>query len=201
MTYIDQQVDQFDLRAALAAVSDQRRCHALRYRQEHDQRLSVAAFRLLQHALREEHGIVAPPTFIYDVHGKPMLSDHPDIFFNLSHCHEAAACVVGTAPVGIDVESLSNYNADIVTAVMSDDEQRQIASSSDPRFTFIRLWTMKESLLKMTGEGMTDNLRHALNHPAIHSGAILFHTTVYPQFVCTVCYSKDDSTASISKDD
>ena len=190
MIYIDQQIDQFDLHAALATVSEQRRSHALRYRKEHDQRLSVAAYRLLQHALQVEHGINEPPTFAFGHHGKPSLIGHPDIFFSLSHCHEAAACAVDTVPLGIDVESLSSYDPDIVTAVMSDEEQHQITHSIDPRLTFLRLWTMKESLLKMTGEGITTDMRHILDCPAIQDHSIRFHTTVYPQFVCTVCWGR-----------
>ena len=88
------------------------------------------------------------------------------------------------------MESLSSYDPDIVTAVMSDEEQHQITHSLDPRLTFLRLWTMKESLLKMTGEGITTDMRHILDCPAIQDHSIRFHTTVYPQFVCTVCWGR-----------
>jgi 4'-phosphopantetheinyl transferase len=169
-----------------------RRDHALRFRQEHDRRLSLAAYRLLQRALRVEYGIIEPPVFTYDAHGKPSLAEHPHIFFNMSHCHEAAACVVGSAPVGIDVESLDHYDEELMKMVMNAEEQQQISASPDPRIAFIRLWTMKESLLKMTGEGLSSDLRNVLkNSPDIKNDACYFHTTVYPQFVCTVCYSKN----------
>jgi len=190
MIYLDTQVANLDLDKALGTVGEQRRQHALHYKREHDQRLSVAAYHLLQHALSMEYGIKEPPSFAFEAHGKPMLVDHPNIFFNLSHCHEAAACVVDTIPVGIDVESLSSYDADIVTTVMNDDEQRKIANSPDPRLTFIQLWTMKESLLKMTGEGMTDDIRHILDKATPNRHPFRFLTTVYPKFVCTVCYGE-----------
>ena len=188
MIYIDHQIEQLDLQATLATVSEQRRAHVLCYRNAHDQRLSLAAYRLLQRALSEEYGILEPPLFDYGPGGKPTLVGHPGIHFSLSHCHEAAACVVATNPVGIDVESLSNYDADIVKVAMSDEERRQIATSSNPRLTFMRLWTMKESLLKWSGEGISEDLCHVLTeNPAVQEGAVYFTTTIYPQFVCTVC--------------
>lgn len=189
MIYIDHQVELLDLKTALDTVSEQRRAHTLSYRKEHDQRLSLAAYRLLQRALSLEYHILEPPLFDYGVHGKPTLVGHPDIHFNLSHCHEAVACVVDTVPVGIDVESLSNYDTDIVKEVMDDEEQRQIVCSPNPRLTFLRLWTMKESLLKMDGEGIVDDMRQVLsNSSAVRDGSVRFTTTVYPLFVCSVCY-------------
>lgn len=185
MIYIDHQIDQYNLQAALAVVSPQRRAHALRFRHEHDQRLSVAAYRLLQQALSVEYGIEEPPVFEFEAQGKPKIVGQSHIHFSLSHCHEAAACAVAGSPIGIDVESLSSFDADIVPTVMSEDEQRQIARSANPRLTFIRLWTMKESLLKMTGEVMAADIRHVLTNYSLDG--VHFHTTIYPEFICTVC--------------
>ena len=188
MIYIDNDIERLDINEMLATVSQQRRDHALRYRQEHDRRLSLAAYQLLQKALSVEYGIIEPPVFDYDSHGKPSLSGDPHIFFNMSHCREAVACVVGSSPVGIDVESLDSYDEELVSVVMNKEEQLQIASSHDPRIAFLRLWTMKESLLKMTGEGISSDMSNVLNHSsAVRNGKCHFHTTVYPQFICTVC--------------
>ena len=63
MIYLDDHIQDFDLQQALKEVSPQRRQYALRYRQERDQRLCVAAYRLLRHALLEEYGIDEPPLF------------------------------------------------------------------------------------------------------------------------------------------
>ena len=189
MIYIDDKIDQLDIDAAFASVSEQRRNHALSYRQEHDRRLSLAAYRLLQRALNVDYGISDPPLFSFGEHGKPMLVGHPDIHFSLSHCREAAACVVAPVPVGIDVESLISYDAELVEKVMNVEEQQQIARSSDPALDFIRLWTMKESLLKMTGEGISTDLRSVLDGFYEKNGAFCrFFTTIYPKFVCSTCY-------------
>lgn len=188
MLYIDDNIEGFDLDDALACVGQQRREQALRYRKEHDKRLSVAAYRLLQSALAVEYGIKEPPQFEYGENGKPSIVGHPDIFFNMSHCQEAAACVVDDVPVGVDVESLSHYDKEIAEQVMNAEEQKHITDSAAPCLEFIRLWTMKESLLKMTGDGLAADMRDILKeYNGLHKGDYTFQTTVYNGFVCTVC--------------
>ena len=185
--YLTTRITQFDLAAALATVSEQRREYAMRYHQEHDRRLSVAAYQLLQQALREEYGINEAPWFDFGKHGKPILRDHPDIHFSLSHCRHAAACAVDNQPVGIDVESLDNYDPSLLPATMNEAEQAEILRSPNPSIAFLRLWTMKESYLKTTGEGIVNDMRTVLTTPSFHPQRYQFHTTIYPQFVCTLC--------------
>ena len=105
-------------------------------------------------------------------------------------CRDAVACVVDSVPVGVDVESIDAFDEQLVAAVMNDEEQRQIRRSANPRIAFARLWTMKESLLKMSGEGLADDMRTVLCDPQC-LGICTFQTTVYPRFVCTVCTRRD----------
>ena len=164
MVYIDEDIDDFDLQAALADISDQRRKQALRFKHERGQRACVLAYQLLKKALREEYGITDNPLFEYGEHGKPLIVGHPDIHFNLSHCREAVVCVVSRHPVGIDVESVHRYKETLVRYTMNDCEQTQIFTAERPDAAFIRLWTMKEARLKLTGEGITNNLKTALDN-------------------------------------
>ena len=163
MVYIDERIDDFDLRAALADISDQRREQALRFKHEQGQRTCVLAYLLLKRALHEEYGITGNPLFEYGEHGKPRIAGHPDIHFNLSHCREAVACAVSRQPVGIDVESVRRYKPELVAYTMSDREQAQITAAERPDAAFTRLWTMKEARLKLTGEGITNNLKTVLD--------------------------------------
>ena len=163
MVYIDEHIDDFDLPTALADISAQRREQALRFKHERGQRTCVLAYLLLKKALREEFGIVDNPLFEYGEHGKPTIVGHPDIHFNLSHCREAVACVVSQRPVGIDVESVNRYKEALVSYTMNDHEQAQIAAAERPDVAFTRLWTMKEARMKLTGEGITNNLKTALD--------------------------------------
>ena len=183
MIYIDDHIDDFDLREALAAVSQQRRDYALRYRQERDQRLCLAAYRLLQRALLLEYGINETPVFTYDDKGKPLLQGHPDIHFSLSHCHEAVAVAVSDHPVGIDIETTGHYSAEVARRVMSDDEMREIEASAQPEVAFTRLWTMKESLYKLTGDDNGGDMAGMLSDISKYR----FTTTIHPRFIYTAC--------------
>jgi 4'-phosphopantetheinyl transferase len=181
--YIDDHIEEFDLREALAAVSPQRRDYALRYRQERDQRLCLAAYRLLQRALMLEYGIDGMPVFTYDSKGKPLVQGHPDIHFSLSHCHEAVAVALSDHPVGIDIETTGHYSAEVARRVMNDDEMREIEASTQPEVAFTRLWTMKESLYKLTGDDNGGDTAHLLGNASRYR----FATTVHPRYLCTVC--------------
>ena len=112
--------------------------------------------------LREEYGLRENPVFDYGEHGKPFIVGHPDIHFNLSHCHEAVACVVADHPVGIDVESVREYKDGVVEYTMNPQELALIAAAERPDAAFVRLWTMKEARLKLTGEGITNDIKQAL---------------------------------------
>ena len=167
MVYIDEHIDDFNLPTALADISAQRREQALRFKHERSQRMCVLAYLLLKKALREEYGITDNPLFEYGDHGKPQIVGHPDIHFNLSHCREAVACVVSRQPVGIDVESVNRYKEALVHHTMNDYEQAQILAADRPDVAFTRLWTMKEARLKLTGEGITTNLKTVLDDRAL----------------------------------
>ena len=183
MIYVDDHIMDFDLQQALNEVSPQRREYALRYRHEHDQRRCVAAYRLLHRALRHEYGIQEPPLFTIDTKGKPHLQEYPHIHFSLSHCREAVACAVSDEPVGIDIESLDIIDERVATTVMSESEQQQIASAGHTDVAFYRLWTMKESLYKLTGDDNNGDICHMLDKMP----PVVFETMVFPHSVCTVC--------------
>ena len=185
MVYIDDQIERLDLAEGLRTISCQRREQALSFKFEQGQRLCVAAYLLLKRALREEEGITENPIFEYGEHGKPFIAGHPELHFSLSHCKEAAACALSRRPVGIDVESIERYHDGVARYTMNDAEMARILQAEHPGAEFIRLWTMKESLLKLTGEGINDNMKHVLD--GVPSSAF---TTVQPQgkkYIYTVC--------------
>ena len=181
MIYIDENINGFDLQQALQEVTPQRREQALRYRNGRDQRLCVAAYKLLQRALQQEYGIEGQPELIHDKDGKPSLTDYPDIHVSLSHCRVAVACAVSDQPVGIDIETLDHYNEDIARRVMSAEEMRQITSAPEPAVAFTLLWTMKESLFKLTGNDNGGDIAHILKD----ADRYRFTTIVHPSYLYT----------------
>ena len=182
--YLSKDIWDFDLDAALAEISEQRREQAVKFKHELGQRLCVLAYQLLKQGLREVYGIEENPVFEYNEHGKPSIVGHPEICFNLSHCKEAAICAISDQPVGVDVESVRSFNESLVHYTMNEDEIRQIESSEDRAVAFIRLWTMKESAMKLIGTGISNDMKHVLQQKELE-----FETFVDTDshFVYSIC--------------
>ena len=162
MIYVNDHIEEFDFEAALPLLSDQRREQALRFRYPLGRQTCAAAYLLLCKGLHDEYGIDEKPVFTYGEHGKPSLVGHPTIHFNLSHCREAVVCALADRPVGIDVESVRHYKESLARYTMNDDELQQILTADRPDVAFTRLWTMKEAVLKLSGEGLHNNLKEVL---------------------------------------
>lgn len=183
MIFIDDNIDGFDLEQGLREISPQRREYALRYRNDRDQRCCVAAYRLLQRALQQEYGITCPPELTHDENGKPAIAGCPDIHISLSHCRAAVACAVSDQPVGIDIETLEHYSVEVAQQVMNEEELRQITAANDPATAFIRLWTMKESLFKLTGDDRGGDITKLLDNAQRYR----FTTVASTAWVLTTC--------------
>lgn len=92
--------------------------------------------------------------------GKPFDADGV-LQLSVSHCAGFAACVVsvGGAPVGVDAEPIRAVRGGVAARCFTETEQRMLAASEMPDLAFTRLWTLKESFVKMTGEGLAASLR------------------------------------------
>lgn len=163
MIYLNDNLERFDVEAALPLLSEQRREQALKFRHELGRKTCAAAYMLLCEGLQKEYGITERPLFEYGEHGKPFIVGHPDIHFNISHCREAVLCVVSDRPVGADIESIREYKDSLARYTMNDAEIARIEHSDRPEVAFIRLWTMKEARLKLSGRGITDNMKDTLD--------------------------------------
>ena len=163
MIYLNDDIANFDWQAALPLLSDQRRELCLKFKHEQGRKTCAAAYLLLCEGLRKEYGISEKPVFEYGEHGKPSIVGHPEIFFNMSHCREAAICVLSDKPVGVDIESIRPYNESLARYTMSDEEMALIESAERRDVEFIRLWTLKEAVLKCSGEGIRNDMKHVLD--------------------------------------
>ena len=179
---VSEDIWDFDLDAALGDISEQRREQALKFKHEQGQRLCVLAYRLLKEGLQQEYGITENPIFEYNEHGKPSIVGHPEIFFNLSHCKEAAICVVNDHPIGVDVEAMREYKDGLAEYTMNEDELQQIKTAANPSAAFIRLWTMKEATTKLIGTGISNDMKTVIDTQKYK------YTTVERQkYIYTIC--------------
>ena len=161
-----------------AGLSEAERATADRFRFEADRSTYLAAHWLLRNALTSVAGL--PPQdwrFTVRPHGKPEVDAAfglMDLRFNLSHARGFVACAISIAnEVGIDVEALSrNPDIEVADRFFSPAEVailRAMPPARQPE-TFLRFWTLKEALIKATGEGLSralDSFSFALDPVSI----------------------------------
>lgn len=99
--------------------------------------------------------------------GKPYYGINPNLNFNISHCKDGVAVVLSDREVGVDVESMRRVSGGAVRKCCSREEALYVFGKKEDdkqdfktllqkeeAERFLRLWTLKESYVKMTGEGL-----------------------------------------------
>ena len=146
-----------------ACLAEAELAKADRFHFEVDRSTYLAAHWLLRNALTSVAGL--PPQnwrFTVRPQGKPDVDaalGFGDLPFNLSHTRAFVACAISIGnDVGIDVEALSrNPDLDVADRFFSPHEVailRAMPPARQPE-TFLRFWTLKEALIKATGEGLS----------------------------------------------
>ena len=140
-------------RAALRGIPDWRIEYILKYRNASDRKLSLGAWQLLAETLKKR-GFSADDVKVGE-NGKLFCEG---AHFNISHSGEIVLFAMADGPVGCDIERVTDAHFEIMKRVFSLREREYILKPqdvADRNRRFFRLWTMKESYLKMTGEGLS----------------------------------------------
>lgn len=143
--------DPLDVPYVMAGLSAERKEKIQRYRQPQDRKLSLGAGLLLQKSF-QLHGF-SDAAINYGQNGKP---EAAGICFNLSHSCDLVLCAVSHRNVGCDIEKIKEIDQAIASYCFAEKEAAYLNSCNESERLrgFFRLWTWKESYLKMTGEGM-----------------------------------------------
>lgn len=122
--------------------------------------MSEMGGRLLEYAVSRLYRIGVPElTRSKGEHGKPYFCEHPEIRFNISHTGNLVMCAVSDFEIGVDVQEKEQINTDrIAKKIMSLGEYGKYLASSERQDFFYRIWVMKESYVKWTGDGITREL-------------------------------------------
>jgi 4'-phosphopantetheinyl transferase len=93
------------------------------------------------------------------VYGKPLLPDHPQLNFNLSHSGAAAVVALSSiGPVGVDLERERSRTRVLAIARRwlgpSSTQMLEEMTDADCQQAFYRLWTMHEAFAKAVGRGL-----------------------------------------------
>lgn len=172
MIYLFQELHTFSARSfeeSLQLLPSERREYAFHFKHPEDQKRSALAWLLLAYGLRKEYGMEAVPKFRKAASGKPFFPETHMPFFNLSHSGNFVGCAVHDQEIGLDIQEITEPRDSLIRRVCTQDELASLKSSQD----FCRIWTMKESAVKLTGEGITGNFRDILTlHPDMRTHAV-----------------------------
>lgn len=136
----------------MEGLSDKRKEKILCFKRTINRKQSLGAGLLLKHILGEYN--LNFEDMYYGEKGKPEIKG---IHFNLSHSEDMVVCAVSEKAVGCDVEKVGEYRNGIAERYFTENEiaYLNLFDGEESKEEFYRLWTMKESYLKMTGEGVT----------------------------------------------
>lgn len=131
-------------------ISQQRRERIQRLKKVGDAYRSLTSELLLRKILLDQFHL-DDVTITTNKQGKPYLSLHSDIHFNLSHSGEWCVCIVGKEQIGIDIEYIDVIPESMIFSIISDEE---LEYADGLQHLFYEKWTVLESYLKMIGTGL-----------------------------------------------
>jgi 4'-phosphopantetheinyl transferase len=144
------------------SLSTDERARADRFKFERDRRRFVVGRSALRSILASYLGGQPDSIrFEYGPHGKPLLADAPagGLEFNASGSDELAVCAVTVGKsVGVDIEFCRPITDNSFLDQCLTTAERAVLAALEPAeklAAFYRLWTLKEALLKATGEGLS----------------------------------------------
>lgn len=155
---LPEDIDQALVARLAAAVSSGRRARIARFRRVEDAARCAVGELLARHAVGDtldqppgDVVLTTAPT------GRPLASGTK---LSVSHSGHWVVCATAPADVGVDVERHALVERGVVELALSSSEQAEYDRwpVDEREAFFFRCWTLKESRLKATGEGLTASL-------------------------------------------
>ena len=128
-----------------------------RYRNTDDRKRSAVGYLMLVYALRKVFGITDFELYCGD-HGKPYIAAH-GIYFNISHCAKGCVCAVSDKEIGVDIQETRAFSQRLAEKVCCENELEVLECSCNKAADFAKMWAMKESFVKMNGQGIGYSLK------------------------------------------
>ena len=135
----------------LENIWQERKEKILTYKFESGRKESLGSALMLQKVLSQNN--LNPQNIKYGKNGKPEIEG---LHFNISHAENFVICSVSENPVGCDIEKIRSIKSGFEKRFFTQNEVSYLDkfSGEEKLKQFFRLWTMKESYMKFTGEGM-----------------------------------------------
>lgn len=130
-------------------------------KQEADKKRSYASFYLLQKMCKRIN--IVNPVYGYQINGKPYLLNEEVVAFNISHSGDYAVLAYQkkNEPLGIDIQQIRPMRNGMERRVLFEGESMPEGLEQEERNQCLtRIWAIKESYVKMTGEGLACDFRN-----------------------------------------
>jgi len=148
-------IDEAGLSRMLCFLPPDRREKAMKFKFHEGQVLSALSYLTLLYLLEKEDIHHGPFEVVLKKNEKPGVADE-SFCFNISHTKGAVLAAAGSTPVGADIQRIMEKDFEgVAKRVMKPEELSLITRSKSPEREFARLWTLKESYIKYTGEGIS----------------------------------------------
>ena len=134
----------------------------LRYIQCHDRHTRLYGKLLLKKGLKElGFSDEVLSGMVYSPFSRPYLKEIHHIDFNISHSNNLVVCAISNdnTRLGIDTQFIQQIDFNDFRFVMNDHQWEIIHQSQSPQSTFFKFWTIKESVIKADGRGMSIPLK------------------------------------------
>lgn len=140
--------------ARMADISPERRERIETAKRDETKAALLAGGLIIRAVLETEHGL-SDFSLVTNPYGKPAVAGREDIHFNISHSGSVVACTVSDVECGVDIEKIdaSHDMMGIANRFFSMMEYNAMLMSPNPAEAFCRLWTLRESYVKMRGLG------------------------------------------------
>ena len=138
-------------------VSEEMRKRLQRYQTKDDFMRSLFGELLVRIVVFEQWNIPHHQVrIVRNEYSKPALLDYPNYHFNISHSGEWVVACFDHSPVGIDIEKIGSIDFAIADRFFSKPDIKHLYEQPENQrlSCFYELWTLKESYIKATGNGL-----------------------------------------------
>ncbi len=104
-------------------------------------------------------------------HGRPSVVGRDDVHVSWSHSHGTVGAIASTSVVGLDIEAPRERPVEpgLLRRTATDAERALIEAAADPTAMFLRMWVLKESLIKVGRIAMADLARTDVSAAMAHA--------------------------------
>lgn len=185
---VDNIINNYDYQ--LSQVSSFRQNRINSYKLEDDKRRSLAATIQLDRLLELRELRERDMTYYLGENGKPYF-ENSSLFFSLSHSGNYSMAVLNGYEIGCDIQTIVPADLKLANRFFTPNEAKYITDD----VSFTRLWTLKESFIKLTGRGLSMPLNSfeifnfTTSHPYIifNNEKYIFNTNQKDEYIYSIC--------------